>query len=201
MKCVLHVWVLAQSRAKKYCHIPIFKNHSWQKCPNPAYFIMKTPLYCLTPLFFRFCPTSPLLSPQTPTPIALSVVLFFWPNEWSRHIWCDILLNDIMDPHISNLGTSVPEGPWCVFYATKRQVYWGLTHMIFCWHSDDITHIQTHRHTVHSEASRLTHPYNYIFTPPVMCSQQRSLLHRMNISLISKIYFPHCRFFSKIVHW
>ena len=147
MNCVLHVWVLAQSRAKKYCHIPIFKNHSWQKCPNPAYFIMKTPLYCLTPLFFRFCPTSPLLSPQTPTPIALSVVLFFWPNEWSRHIWCDILLNDIMDPHISNLGTSVPEGPWCVFYATRPQVFWGLIHVIFCWYSDLISHTQTHTQT------------------------------------------------------
>ena len=34
--------------------------------------------------------------------------------------------------------------------------------------------------TAHSEASRLTHPYKYILTPPVMCSQQVPLLHLMN---------------------
>ena len=33
-----------------------------------------------------------------------------------------------------------------------------------------------------------------------MCSQQLSLLHWMNNSLISKIYFPQCLFFSKIIH-
>ena len=36
-------------------------------------------------------------------------------------------------------------------------------------------HTQTH--TAHSGASRLTHPYKYIFPPPVMCSQQLLLLH------------------------
>ena len=33
------------------------------------------------------------------------------------------------------------------------------------------------QHTAHSGASKLTHPYKYIFMPPVMCSQQLSLLH------------------------
>ena len=45
-----------------------------------------------------------------------------------------------------------------------------------------------HKHTVHSEGSRLTHPYKYILTPPVVCSQQLSVLHWLNNSLISKIY-------------
>ena len=33
-----------------------------------------------------------------------------------------ILLNDIMDLHMSRLGTIVPGEPCCEFYATKRQV-------------------------------------------------------------------------------
>ena len=59
----------------------------------------------------------------------------------------------------------------------------------------DITHRE--RHTTHSGANRLTYPYKYIFTPPFMCSQQLFLLHWMNNSLISKIYFPQYLFFFK----
>ena len=35
----------------------------------------------------------------------------------------DALFNDIVDPHMSSLGTFVPEGPCGVFYVTRRQVY------------------------------------------------------------------------------
>ena len=47
------------------------------------------------------------------------------------------------------------------------------------WFNLTQTHMQTHtdKDTAHSGASRLTHPYKYIFTPPVICSQQLSLLH------------------------
>ena len=37
--------------------------------------------------------------------IYLSCYLFLWLNGWSHHIWCVILLNDIMDLHMSSLGT------------------------------------------------------------------------------------------------
>ena len=30
-----------------------------------------------------------------------------------------------MDLHLLSVGTLVLEGPWCVFYAIKWQVYWG----------------------------------------------------------------------------
>ena len=51
---------------------------------------------------------------------------------------------DIMDLHMSNLGTIVPEGPWCVLYATRRQVYWGLTHnVVFYKYSDLTSHTET----------------------------------------------------------
>ena len=48
----------------------------------------------------------------------------------SQHIWCAILHNDNMDLNMSSLGTLVPEEPWCMFYATRCQVYWGLTHSV-----------------------------------------------------------------------
>ena len=91
-----------------------------------------------------------------------------------------------------------------MFYATRYQVYWGLTHnvtfLLVLWF--DITHTNnkhTHiqRHTAPSEANRLTHPYKFIFASLVMCSQQLSLLHWINNSLISKIYIAQCLFFSK----
>ena len=105
--------------------------HSLQRGANPSYFI-KTPYIASSPLF-KFCPTPPPLPCQPPTPTlsVLSVVLFLWLNGWSRHIWFAITL--------------VLEGPWCVFYATRRQVYRGLTHNVFTgtliWYH---THKNTH---------------------------------------------------------
>ena len=61
----------------------------------------------LPPIFpNQVCPT-PLssLSPPTPNSTALSAVVFLWLNEWSCHISYAILLNDIMDLHMSSLGT------------------------------------------------------------------------------------------------
>ena len=59
------------------------------------------------PLFFKVCPTPPTLLPPTPTPAAHSVVSFLWLNGWSHHIWCVILLNDLMNLHMSSLRTWV----------------------------------------------------------------------------------------------
>ena len=92
------------------------------------------------------------LSSQTSTPAVLSVVLFLWLNGWSHCIWCAILLNDDMDLHMwSLLGNLVPEGTWCVSYATRCKVDSGLTNnVVFYWYSRfDIT--QTHKLTsIHS---------------------------------------------------
>ena len=66
------------------------------------------------------------------------------------------------------------------------------THTPTHTHTNTQTHTQTHKHTARTGANRLTHPYN-ILTPPVLCSQQLSVLHWMNNSIIiinnSKIYF------------
>ena len=65
------------------------------------------------------------------------------------------------------------------------------------YHTHILTHMHTQRNTAPSEVSRLTHSCKYIFTPPVMCSKQLSLLQWMNNSLISKVYFPRYPFFFK----
>ena len=152
---------------------------SWQRGANST--ILWRPLFIAypPPLQFFSNPPSPLtsLSPPTPTLTVFSAVLFLWLNGWPNQIWCAILFNDNMDLHMSSFGTLVPKGPWCVFYATRCQVYCSLTKCSFLlvlWL--DSTYKQTHR--VNSGASRLTHPYTHIFTPlPVMCSQQLLLLH------------------------
>ena len=87
------------------------------------------------------------LQPSAST--VLSVIMFLLVNGWSHHIWCAILLNDNMDLHMSSLGTLVLVGPWCMFYATRLKVYWGLTHNVgFYWYPDLISrtrkYINTH---------------------------------------------------------
>ena len=121
--------------------------HSWQRGTNPPY--LWRPLYYLPLLFQKiFQPPPTSLSPPTPTPTVLPVVLFLWLNGWSHHIWCANLLNDNMDLHISSLGTLVPERPWCVFYGTRCQVCWALTnHVDFDWYFDLIPLTYKHINT------------------------------------------------------
>ena len=131
---------------------------------------LPTPMLPTRP-FSNFCQPSPpsrtCLSPPTPTVIVFSVVLFLWLNGWSHHI--------NMDLHISSLGTLLPEGPWCVSYARRHQVYWGLKQCGFSLVLGfDITR---KTYTAQSGASRLTHPYKFLFKWPVICSQQLPLLH------------------------
>ena len=95
-----------------------------------------------------------ILSSLPPLPILFfgatnpHAVLFLFLNGWSRHILCSILLNAIMNLHVPSLGIFVPDGPWCVFYATRCQVYWGLPHeVVFCWYSDLISHTYTNTYS------------------------------------------------------
>ena len=81
----------------------------------------------------------------------------------------------------------------CFLQRVKFTEVW---HIMWFFAETLISH--SHKDTAHSGASRVTHPYKYIFSLPVVCSQQLSLLYWMNDSLISKIYFLQCLFFSKI---
>ena len=86
--------------------------------PNPvnSYFVNTSPYFPLTPNL-------------TPAPLVFLLSCFYFCCP----VCClfAILLNDNMDLHILSLGTLVSEGPWCVFYVTRCQVYGGLTHNMF----------------------------------------------------------------------
>ena len=94
---------------------------------------------------------------------------------------CVILLNDIMDTLVPlyHKGISV-----CFMHQDLSLLSSNTWHVLVPWF--DITHRQT-RNTTHTGGNRLTHTYKYI--PTIMCSQQLSVLHFMNNSLISKFYF------------
>ena len=145
---------------------------SWQRLPNPP-FLWRRPYF---------------MSPPTFTPTAISDFFNFWLNGWLCHIWCVILLNAIVGLYMSSLGNLVPEGPCYVFYATRRQFYWGLIHnLFFCWCSDFISHKHTHAHAhshthTHKDIEYTQGPidwymhiyiyiYIYILTPPSMWPQ------------------------------
>ena len=77
----------------------------------PPYFMKSSPTILSTNFFW---PT-----PLTFTTTSLFAALFLWLNWWSWLIWCVILVNDIMDSHMSSLFTLVSQGSCCVFYATR----------------------------------------------------------------------------------
>ena len=167
---------------------------------------MKTPC-CLPPLppFSNFVQHSPptSLSPPIPTSTVLSVVLFLWLNGWSHYIWCAILFNDNMDlVRMSSLGALVPEGPWHVFYATRYQVYWGLTcNVVFYWYSDLILHTYTHTqtHAEHTQGPVDWHTHVNISLHHLLCAPATFITLNEIIHWYQKFTFQ-CLFFSKIIH-
>ena len=147
-----------QANAEEKQHLPFFKFST--KKSNIAY----------SP-FFKFCLTPLFLVASKPHPTI--VVMFLWLNGWSCHIWCDILLNDIVKKHIGRF--------W--YHHTRRTLM-----CVLCNKASSLLQSDT----------ELSHPYKYIFTPAVLCSQQLSLLHWMNTWMILKIYFSRFLSFQKL---
>ena len=114
------------------------------------------PLYCLPPFLNSvqsLAPTS--LSPPISTSTVLSVM-------------------DNMDLHMSSLGTLAPEGSWCVFYATRHQAYWALTHVVFLlvlWF--DITH----KHTQHTQGPVDWYACIIIYWHHLLCAHSNYLYY------------------------
>ena len=65
---------------------------------------------------FKILSTPPSPSPLTSTPSALFVLLLWLNSDCTTF---DVLLNYVMDVHMSYLGTLIPEEPCCVFYPTR----------------------------------------------------------------------------------
>ena len=95
----------------------LFMAHSLERVPNTPY-VMNTPLYCPPCFTILSNPSSPL--PPAFTFTANFYVLFLWLNGWSSHIWCVILLNDIINIYMLSLGTLVPERPCCLLCSKAR---------------------------------------------------------------------------------
>ena len=74
-------------------------------------------------------------------------------------------------PHFPITSNPNPHCSFCCLFLWLNG--WSRGFLLVIWF--DITNTQTHK--AHLGASRLTHPYKYIFTPPVLCSQQLPLLH------------------------
>ena len=170
--------------------------HGWQRGPNPPILWIHLSVLPTHPFsnFVQPPIPHPFLPPPTPTPYYSSCCLVSL-GEWviAPHL---ILLNDIMDVHMSSLRTLMRVLRNQASNLLKSNAWCGF--LLVLWF--DVTYKNTHikKHTAHSGASRLTRPY--IFTPTLMCSQQLALLHWMNNLLMSKLHFPQCRFFSKMIH-
>ena len=104
-----------------------------------------------TPLFQIFSNPSFFVAsnPQSHCSLCCLVSLVEWVT--APRLMC--YFNDIMDLHMLSLDTLVPEGLWCVFYATRFQVYWALTHnaffsgTLFWYHTHKHTHTHTNTHS------------------------------------------------------
>ena len=111
--------------------------HSWERVSNPPFYIY--PLYCL-PLHLSQVLSNPPPPPEPPYLLLFLLPCFFgWKGD---HTIFDVSFY-LMTCDLSNLGILVPVGPFCMFYVTRCQVYWGLTHVVFCQYSDLISHTQT----------------------------------------------------------
>ena len=97
---------------------------------------------------------------------------------------------------MSSLGTLVPKRACFVLCKKASSLLRSDTYrfLVVLWFN--ITHIS---HTkLHSETTRLTHPYKYILTPLVMWSQQLSTLHWI-IHWYQKVMFHDVFSFQKLL--
>ena len=141
----------------------------------------------LTPYFMKthHCiayPLPPSLSLPTPTPLLFlfSSCFFGWMGGRATF---DVLFYLILWIYTC---ASVPsyQKHFDVCFMQEGVVYWVLTHAVFCSDliSDTHTHTHTHTHkdTQHTPAigaSRLTHPYKYIYLHHLLCAHSSYLYY------------------------
>ena len=133
---------------------PLNTYHSWQRVRNPP--MLWRPSFTAYPPFSNFVQI-PLPNLQ---PHCLFIAFFLWLNVWSRIDVCVILLNDIMDLHMSSFGTTVLERPCCVFYVSRILIWYHKHTHKYTQHTQGLTDWQTHvniyqRHLLHAHSSCL----------------------------------------------
>ena len=103
------------------------------------------------------------------------------------HISCVILLNNIMDLHMLSLVPSTAKDHVVCFMqqgvSSLRPNIWRGFLLVLDLKSYE------QRNTAQTGANRMTDAYKHIWTPPVLCSQQLSVLDSMNNLLTSKLSF------------
>ena len=133
---------------------------------------MKT-LYIAYPLLFSNFLQPPLpcrLQPSPPLLIRLCC-LFGWMSDRATFDRLFYLM-------ISWMYTCRALVPWCMFYATRRQIYWVLTRdVVFCLSSDLITHTHTHTHkdTQHTQGPVDWHAHINIYLHQLLCAHSSYL--------------------------
>ena len=132
------------------------------------------PLYCLPP-FSKFVQPPLTLSVLTPTNHCSFFGWMLCLNGWSP-----ILYNNIMDLQMTSLGTLVPEGPSCVFYATNLGVL--IHNVFFCWyliwyHTHTCTNTLTHKDTQRSLGPVDLHTHKNIYLHHLLCAHRSYLYY------------------------
>ena len=117
----------------------------------------------------------------------LFIIFSLWLNEWLCHICWVILLNNIMDLHMLSLVPSTAKDHVVCFMqqgvSSLRPNIWRGFLLVLDLKSYE------QRNTAQTGANRMTDAYKHIWTPPVLCSQQLSVLDSMNNLLTSKLSF------------
>ena len=160
---------------------------------------MKTPLYFLPSPFFNLFFRPSLLPPICLHPNwSICCLASLAESVIAPHL-CAILLDDIMDVHMSSLRTLMH------FYATSGEVYWGLTHdVVFCLYSDLIshthTHIYTHKDTQHTQGPVDWHTHINIYLHQLLCAHSSYLYYIEWRNHWYQKFSYRSLFFSKIIH-
>ena len=130
------------------------------------------PLYCL-PLF-QILPTPSFFVASNPQPhssLSCLVSLVEWVIV--PHLMC--YFNDIM----SSPDILVPEEPWCVIFATRCQVCWGLTHNVLFFSGTLIWYhnTNTYKHTQYTQGPVDWNTHINIYLHHLLCAHSSYLYY------------------------
>ena len=118
---------------------------------------------------------------------------FLWLNGWLNHIWCAILLNDIMDLHMSSLGT-LDLGVCFKQQDVKFTEVWNMW-----FFAGTLTLYHTHKPTQHTHGPVDLHTHINIYLHHLLCAHNSYLYYiEWIIHLYHKITFHNVFSFQEL---